>query len=116
MRIRIRIRLRKQNAEYNQLVWASVFIQSGVSVSCMADNLQTTDLDEWEEIGEEVQQIHDDLIELVHTLNTVPKSVWRDDFDEAKHGVDQLKDSLDDRLFKEHSEEASVDTFYGGAD
>ena len=41
----------------------------------MADDLQSTDLEEWEEIGDEVQQVHDDLTELVHSLNKVPKSV-----------------------------------------
>ena len=82
----------------------------------MSDNLQTTELEEWEEIGDEVQQVHDDLIELVHTLNAVPKSVWRDEFDQAKDGVDGLKNVLDNRLFEEHPDEASVDTFYGGAE
>ena len=82
----------------------------------MADNLQSTDLDEWEELGEEVQKVRDDMIELVDSLNSIPKTVWRDDFDQAKDGIDSLKDVLDTRMFEEHGEDASVDTFYGGAD
>jgi len=81
----------------------------------MVDNLQSTDLEEWDEIGKEVQQIYGDMIELVDSFNSVPKTVWRDEYNQAKDGIDNLKDVLDTRLFEEHGKDAGVDTFYGGA-
>lgn len=57
------------------LTLEAVFLVSYRPILGVADDLQSTDLEEWEEIGDEVQQVHDDLIELVHSLNKVPKSV-----------------------------------------
>lgn len=75
--------------------------------------LQTTDMDEWRKIGKEVKRVDREVTELVNTLNSVPVTVWEDEHDRAYEGMTELKHVLEERMFKEHSDEAETSIFYG---
>lgn len=79
-------------------------------------NLQTTDYEEWEEIGDEVKRVSNDVTHLVTVLNSVPKSVWQDEVRKADDALSELKHILEERLFKEHPDKADTDVFYGEVD
>lgn len=79
-------------------------------------NLQTTDFEEWEEIGEYVKQVNNDVTHLVTVLNSVPKSVWGDEVRKADDALAELKNILEERMFQEHPEKADMGVFYGEID
>lgn len=78
-----------------------------------SSNLQTTEYEDWEEIGRELKRINQQVSELSITLGDVPKSVWNDDVTQAADAISSLKDNLEERMFKEHPEKADTDVFYG---
>ncbi|EMA45495.1 hypothetical protein C449_07740 [Halococcus saccharolyticus DSM 5350] len=78
---------------------------------------QTTDMDDWEEIGEQAQKAREELFKLHELLgggDAVPKTVWRDAFEKADGGLSALKSDLEDRMVEEHPDEFDTDVFYGG--
>lgn len=74
---------------------------------------QTTPVDEWHEIGDEVKRVNEELTDLLDTLNTIPKSVWEDEYFKATGGLSELKDVLDERFCQEHPDEFETTVFYG---
>jgi len=78
----------------------------------MSGNLQSTDLDEWDEIGEEVHRVSEDVTKLISKLNSVPKTEWQDEHERADRAMNELQNVLEERMFKEHGDDASTKTFY----
>lgn len=74
---------------------------------------QTTDYEEWQEIGRVVKQVDRDVTDLVTLLNSVPKTVWNDQHDKALEGMTELKHVLEERMAEEHPEKWDPDVFYG---
>lgn len=79
-------------------------------------NVQKTDPEDWEEIGEAVRQVNRDVTELVGLLSSVPKSEWRDEHQRASDAMSQLKHVLEERMAKEHPDDWDTDIFYGDTD
>lgn len=78
---------------------------------------QTTDMDDWEEIGEQAQQAREELFNLFDLIaedGNVPKTAWLDAFEKADDGLSALKSDLEDRMAEEHPDEFDTDVFYGG--
>jgi hypothetical protein len=71
--------------------------------------------EEWEEVGEQVKRVDEELTELVTILNDIPKTVWHDGHAQATAGMCTMKDQLEQRLVKEHPDKWDTDVFYGGA-
>jgi hypothetical protein len=74
---------------------------------------QTTEYEEWEEIGTAVSQVDHDVTVLLGKLNSVPKSVWQDEHEKAYEAMSSLKDVLEERMAEEHPDEWETDVFYG---
>ena len=79
--------------------------------------MQKTDMEDWEEIGEQAQKAREELFKLHELLgggSVVPKTVWREAFTKADDGMSALKSDLEDRMAEEHPDEFDTDVFYGG--
>jgi phage-related minor tail protein len=79
--------------------------------------MRKTDMEQWAEIAQAVKELQEArsnlLEELTHDGN-VPKTVYNTQFDRVGDGASKLKSDLEDRMFKEHPDEATTDVFYGG--
>ncbi|SEQ03097.1 hypothetical protein [Natrinema salaciae] len=81
--------------------------------------MQRTDMVEWEKIAEAIHQLQDARSNLLRTLTgegNVPKSVYRTQYERVEDSTSKLKSDLEDRMFEEHPDEASIDVFYGSSD
>lgn len=74
-------------------------------------------IEEWEEIGVKVKEMDIRVLyELGEPLSSIPKGVWRYDYNTIIKGMSRLKDKLDERVFKEHPNQPSqrlCNVFYG---
>lgn len=76
---------------------------------------QTTDMEQWEEIGKQAQKAREELFALHELLSgSVPKTAWRDGFETADDGLTALKSDLENRMGEEHPDDFDTDVFYGG--
>lgn len=67
---------------------------------------QTTDIEQWGEIGDQAKKARDEMFELFDLLRgDVPKTVWYDDFKKMLDANGALKSILEDRLSEEHPDE-----------
>jgi hypothetical protein len=73
----------------------------------------TTDLETWNEIAEQMKAVQDEYNELFRLLPNVPKSVWMDEYADGDDSITQLKSDLEDRMSEEHPDEWDTDVFYG---
>lgn len=75
--------------------------------------MEKTDFEKWKEIAEKVKDVRRELYELSNELETIPQSVYMDEYHQVSKHLRKMKSDLEDRMFEEHPEEADEDVFYG---
>jgi hypothetical protein len=76
--------------------------------------MSDTDMETWEEIGEQARRVQSELYYLQTLLaDEVPKSTYYNSFSDADSAITSLKSALEDRMAEEHPDDWETDVFYG---
>lgn len=76
------------------------------------DLQKTSTMEEWENYGERLCRLNRELVS-IGTEDTVPKEL-SDMIQDAIDDIDKARSEWEKRMYKEHPEEADIQTFYGG--
>ena len=82
----------------------------------MSRKQKTTDIEQWEEIAEAINELEEAKSKLLTAMaqrGDVPKSVYRDHYDRLNDAESKLKSDLEDRMFEEHGDKVDTKVFYG---
>lgn len=78
--------------------------------------MNETDMEQWREIADAMQTLQDaqtDLLDELARGGDVPKGTYRDHYEQLSDAQSKLKSDLEDRLFEEHPDDATIGIFYG---
>ncbi|QCC57272.1 hypothetical protein [Natrinema thermotolerans] len=87
---------------------------TGDSCGCLTGRMQSSTPSEWVQMGAKTKVVDRVVLSLLKDLNTVPKTVWSDELSKATDGMSQLRSTLENRMFEEHTcDIADTSVFYG---
>ncbi|NUC75039.1 hypothetical protein HTZ84_22500 [Haloterrigena sp. SYSU A558-1] len=78
--------------------------------------MQRTDMGQWEDIAAAINDLEAarrDLLDELTKNGNVPKTAYGDQYRRIGDATTKLKSDLENRMFDEHSDDASTDVFYG---
>jgi len=81
----------------------------------MGDKRKKSSMDEWKRYAELLDELDNIKFKLLDAIaGDVPKTVHSPGWDKIDEGETKLRSDLEDRMFQEHPDKASIDIFYGG--